>query len=70
MPSPARRHRLPHTKAGLCHVCRRRPAKRKQAKCAACHADYMADWREKQRAELESLRAFVRSKGAIFPLVG
>lgn len=58
MPSPARRHRLPHTQKGLCHVCRRRRARKGQAKCTACHAEWMVQWRVRQRAELEELRAF------------
>lgn len=54
-------HRLPHTKRGLCHVCRRRAAKPGQAKCSACHAEYMRGWRLRQRDELERLRALERS---------
>lgn len=58
MPSPARRHRLPHTQKGLCHVCRRRRARKGQAKCTACHSEYMVRWRAKKAAELAELRAF------------
>jgi hypothetical protein len=49
-------HRLPHTKRGLCCRCRRRARNPYSAMCRACHADYMRQWRERRRDELNALR--------------
>ncbi len=41
----------------VCTKCKRRPRRKGQRWCDACHADYQTRLRAKQRAELEALRA-------------